>query len=616
MTPAVQTLLEQALKQQETGDVSRAKVLFKKIEKKDPQNAYALYSLGVIAQQSGDYVHAFDYFKRCVTYNAGFAYAWYALGIIFGSRKMYLDAFQAYENAILLSPNYTEALINKGVLHEEVKEHYKALECFEKILSYNPDYAPALCNSGVLFSDFKEFDLAINRFERLVRLEPNYDYALGLLAFAKLHACDWSGYTELRDRIEQGLIEHRPVCKPLAIQAISDSAQASFEVSKVFSAKAFGVSPRIGLIRPFRPRDSNRVRLAYLSPDFREHPVGQVFASVLERHDGSKFTKIGLSLGIDDKSPLRSQIMASFDEFYDLRSLPDDHAVALLKSLNIDVLVDLAGYTADSRTAVIKDHPARVQINYLGYPGSMGIGCMDYIIGDEITIPKADEAFYSEKVLRLEGSYFPPYSDVVKPTYEKTKADFGLDPNAFVYVSFCNNFKMNSEVFFLWMKILYAAPNSILWLAKTNAAAQKNLLAFAQKLGVSSDRIVFAERVPQFIDHLNRYAVCDLFLDTFPYNAHTTTQDALSAGLPVLTKLGNAFHSRVAASILNSIECPEAICESSSEYLEKAVFYYENPQALSDLRRKLSNNRRADGLSNYVRNLESTYINALGSIAQ
>jgi predicted O-linked N-acetylglucosamine transferase (SPINDLY family) len=175
---------------------------------------------------------------------------------------------------------------------------------------------------------------------------------------------------------------------------------------------------------------------------------------------------------------------------------------------------------------------------------------------------------------------------------------------------------MNSEVFFLWMKILYAAPNSILWLAKTNAAAQKNLLAFAQKLGVSSDRIVFAERVPQFIDHLNRYAVCDLFLDTFPYNAHTTTQDALSAGLPVLTKLGNAFHSRVAASILNSIECTEAICESSSEYLEKAVFYYENPQALSDLRRKLSNNRRSDGLSNYVRNLESTYINALDSVAQ
>jgi predicted O-linked N-acetylglucosamine transferase (SPINDLY family) len=175
---------------------------------------------------------------------------------------------------------------------------------------------------------------------------------------------------------------------------------------------------------------------------------------------------------------------------------------------------------------------------------------------------------------------------------------------------------MNSEVFFLWMKILYAAPNSILWLAKTNAAAQKNLLAFAHQLGVSSDRIVFAERVPQFIDHLNRYAVCDLFLDTFPYNAHTTTQDALSAGLPVLTKLGNAFHSRVAASILNSIECTEAICKSNSEYLEKAVFYYENPQVLSNLRSKVSNSRRPDRISNYVRNLESAYIQALDSVSQ
>lgn len=616
MNSAVQSLLAQAIKQQESGNVSGAATLFKKIEKKDPQNAYALYSLGVIAQQSGDYVQAFNYFKRCVTHNAGFAHAWYALGIIFGSRKMYSDAFQAYENAILLNPNYTEALINKGVLHEETKEHFKALECFEKILSYNQDYSPALFNSGVLLSDFKEFDLAINRFERLVRIDPDYDYALGSLAFAKLHACDWSGYAELRERIEQGLRDHRPVCKPLAIQAISDSAQASLEVSKIFATKAFGKVRGMDPIRLAEPRGGRPVRLAYLSPDFREHPVGQVIASVLERHDRSKFVTIGLSLGIDDKSPLRGQIMASFDEFYDLRSLPDDHASALLKSLNIDVLVDLAGYTADSRSAVIKDHPALVQINFLGYPGSMGIGCMDYIIGDQTTIPQEDETFYSEKVLRLEGSYFPPYSDLVKPTYEKTKADFGLDPNAFVYVSFCNNFKMNSEVFLLWMKILYAAPNSILWLAKTNAAAQKNLLAFALKLGVNSDRIVFAERVPQFIDHLNRYAVCDLFLDTFPYNAHTTTQDALSAGLPVLTKRGNAFHSRVAASILNSIGCSETISESSSEYLEKAVFYYENPQALSDLKEKIAKTRRSDGLLNYVRNLESAYIQALDSSKQ
>ncbi len=611
MTPAVQTLLAQALKQQEAGNVAGAKTLFQKIVKKDAKNAYALYSLGVIAQQSGDYVQAFDYFKRCVAHNAGFAYAWYALGIIFGTRKMYSDAFQAYENAILLNPNYTEALINKGVLHEETKEHYKALECFEKILSYNQDYSPALFNSGVLLSDFKEFDLAINRFDRLVRIDPDYDYALGSLAFAKLHACDWSGYGELRQRIEQGLLDHRPVCKPLAIQAISDSAQASFEVSKIFAAKAFGEVPRTGPNLSSRLTNAAPIRLAYLSPDFREHPVGQVIASVLERHDRSKFRTIGLSLGVDDKSPLRSQIMASFDEFYDLRAIPDDNAAAFLKTLKIDLLVDLAGYTADSRTSLIKEHPACVQINFLGYPGSMGIGCMDYIIGYKITIPPEHEAFYSEKVLRLNRPYFPPYVNTLAPGAKKTKSDYGLDPNAFVYVSFCNNFKMNADVFILWMKILYAAPNSVLWLAKTNAAAQKNLLAVAKSLGVNTDRVVFAERVPAYSDHLDRYAVCDLFLDTFPYNAHTTTQDALVSGLPVLTKIGGAFHSRVAASILNGIGCNELICESESHYLQRAVYFYEQPAELRNIREKISAQMRTDRLTPYVQSLESAYLEAL-----
>jgi predicted O-linked N-acetylglucosamine transferase (SPINDLY family) len=236
---------------------------------------------------------------------------------------------------------------------------------------------------------------------------------------------------------------------------------------------------------------------------------------------------------------------------------------------------------------------------------------MDYIIGDEITIPREHEPFYSERVLRLNRPYFPPYVNTLALGAKKTKSDYGLDPNAFVYVSFCNNFKMNADVFILWMKILYAAPNSILWLAKTNAAAQKNLLTVAKSLGVNTDRVVFAERVPAYADHLDRYAVCDLFLDTFPYNAHTTTQDALVSGLPVLTKIGGAFHSRVAASILTGIKCNELICEDESHYLQRAVYFYEQPEELKNIREKISAEMLTDRLTPYVQSLESAYLEAL-----
>jgi predicted O-linked N-acetylglucosamine transferase (SPINDLY family) len=453
MSIKINDLLAQAIRKQEEGNAKEAKSSFQAVLRLDPRNPFALYSLGIFAQQENNLLDAFEYFKKSVTYFRGFAQGWYALGVLFSGRKLYKEAFEAYENSILINDNYTEALINKGVLHEEVKEHYKALECFEKILTYDSDYCPALCNAGIILSDFKEYELSIDRFQRLVDIDPTYKYALGLLAFAKLHACDWNGYPELKKKIEDGVRQDKPVCKPLAIQAITDSAEISYKVAKIFAQEAFGASSYIRKDQRSREVSKSRIiRLAYLSPDFREHPVGQVLEGVLNHHDKNKFTLIGLSLGIDDHGILRKNLISQFDEFYDIRTIPDDHAAAQIRNLNIDILVDVAGYTADSRTALLKSHPAKVQINYLGYPGSMGVDYIDYIVGDRVVTPSEHTSFYSEKILPLNGSYFPPYAATVKPTFNKKKSDYGIAEDTFVYVSFCNNFKMNSDVFFIWMK--------------------------------------------------------------------------------------------------------------------------------------------------------------------
>jgi protein O-GlcNAc transferase len=605
-------LLAKAIRKQEEGKMTEAKADFHKVLKLDPRNPFALYSLGIFAQQENNLLEAFNYFKKSVTFFQGFAQGWYALGVLFSGRKLYKEAFESYDNATLINNNYTEALINKGVLHEEVKEHYKALECFEKILSYNPDYCPALCNAGIILSDFKEYELSINRFQRLVDLDPDYKYALGLLAFAKLHACDWLGYTELKARIEDGIRKGKPVCKPLAIQAITDSAEISYNVARLFAEDAFGRSNYYPAAhKPNQLDRSRKIRLAYLSPDFREHPVGQVIEGVLSQHDKNNFTLIGLSLGIDDHGALRKKIISHFDEFYDLRQLPDDHAIAQLEKLDIDILVDIAGYTADSRTALLKSHPATVQINYLGYPGSMGVNYIDYIVGDRCVTPTEDARFYSETILPLSEAYFPPYLNTVRPTFKKQKSDYGIPDDKFVYVSFCNNYKMNSDVFLIWMKILYATQNSVLWLAKTSAAAERNLREFATSIGVTADRLIFAERVPSYTDHLDRYSVCDVFLDTFPYNAHTTTQDAVFAGLPVLTKHGHAFHSRVAESILISNDCQELVARDEAEYLRMAVNLWENRGYLDQIKKKIRAQKTDGKLTSYVRDLENAYQRAL-----
>jgi predicted O-linked N-acetylglucosamine transferase (SPINDLY family) len=355
----------------------------------------------------------------------------------------------------------------------------------------------------------------------------------------------------------------------------------------------------------------DRIRLAYLSPDLREHPVGHLIAGVLEHHDKSRFETIALSLGVDDGSRLRARMLKAFDHFYDAKTAPSTQIAKLIRDLEVDIVVDLAGFTADSRPDVLAQRPAPIQVNFLGYAGSMGVDYMDYLIADRNVIPREHWPYYNEKIVYLPDAYLPTDSSVEIPEELPPRGQYGLPENGLVFCAFCHDYKITPYVFAIWMRLLARNPGSVLWLMSRSAISQKNLCAEAQARGVDPARLIFATRVPRVEDHLARYRLADLFLDTFPYNAHTTAADALMAGLPVVTCMGSAFHSRVAGSLLHTAGLPELATHSLEDYEALIMALAAQPEHVARLKRKLSETREDSALFNtggYCRNLEAVYI--------
>jgi predicted O-linked N-acetylglucosamine transferase (SPINDLY family) len=355
----------------------------------------------------------------------------------------------------------------------------------------------------------------------------------------------------------------------------------------------------------------DKIRLAYVSPDLREHPVGHLMAGVFECHDKARFETIAISLSIDDQSRLRSRIIEAFDRFIDVRYMGTSQIAQLMRNMEIDIAVDLAGYTADSRTDIFARRPAPVQVNYLGYPGTMGTDYMDYILADCHVIPKEHWPFYSEQVVYLPDTYLPTDVSVKISDRTPSRAECGLPETGIIFCSFSHDYKLSPPVFDVWMRLLHRVPGSALWLVSRSDLSQHNLRREAEARGIDPSRLVFADRVPLVEDHLARYRQADLFLDTYPYNAHTTAADALMAGLPVVTYMGNAFPARVAGSLLHAVGLPELIARSLEEYEALALKLATTPALLADAKARLRANKNTYPLfdtQGFCRNLEAAYI--------
>ena len=516
----------------------------------------------------------------------------------------YVEAIADFGRAIAASPGSAEAFTNRGDALMRLRRYEEALENYRRALELDGSSNNALYGRGSALVELKRHGEAMAALDRLMHQRPDYPYGLGMLVYAQSTCCDWRDTARTTEMIE-GVRAGKRVATPLALLAVCDSVVDKLHCSQILMREKF--RPRGALWRG-EIYNHDRIRVAYLSADLRTHPVSVLMAGVFEHHDRMRFETIAISHGLDDSSEMRGRLRRAFDRFIDVQGKSDSEVASLLRGLEVDIAIDLTGLTASGRPGICALRPAPVQVNYLGFAGSLGAAHMDYILADQTVIPQEQQQFYAEKVAYLPDSYMPHDSKRAISADTPSRAELGLPETGFVFASFNNSYKFAAAMFDVWMRLLHAVEGSALWLPTANATAVRNLQREADARGVSPERIVFAPYLPANEDHLARLRSADLFLDTLPYNAHSTAMDALWAGLPVLTVKGDSFASRVAASLLNAAGMPDLIVDSIEAYESLALDLARNPAALAMVKERLRKGRDSCALfdtARFTRNLEA-----------
>jgi predicted O-linked N-acetylglucosamine transferase (SPINDLY family) len=519
------------------------------------------------------------------------------------------EAISCFERALELRPDYVDALVYRGIAYAMLSRHEEAILDFNAALRRKPGDIDILYNRSTSLMVLRRFEEALLDCEAVLKGDPHFKYARGNLLHAHVQCGDWRNLNEEKARIAEGVRAGLRALRPLQHLAISGSPEELRHSARIWVAYDCPPSPD-PLWRGERYKH-DRIRIAYVSADFRFHPVGILAAALFEHHDRSRFETIGISIGINDGGGMRERMQGAFEHFFDMRNRGDAEIAQLLHEKETDIAVDLMGFTEDSYTGVFARRPAGLQVNYLGFPGTMGAPYMDYIVADRFVIPKDQQGFYDEKVVYLPDTYLP--NDSTRKISERvpSRAEAGLPDEGFVFCSFNNLYKLNPEMFDIWMRLLRSVEGSVLWLSRATAVTAGNLRREAELRGIAGERILFAPFVASPEDHLARLSLADLSLDTLPYNAHATSCDSLWAGVPVVTLMGTSFPGRVGASVLSAIGLPELIAKTPAEYETIALRLARNPRALTALKNKLARNRKTHALfdtAGFTRNLEAAYV--------
>ena len=411
-------------------------------------------------------------------------------------------------------------------------------------------------------------------------------FNLGRALHQMMQTCDWSGYTSYLRKIDEGVRNGEAMTTPFAYQGLADSELLLIKCAELYCSTVFPEKKQAKIT----PRRSQKIRVGYVSGEFRNHATTHLMAGVWESHDKETFEIYGFDNGWDDQSDYRARIADSFTQKFDITKLPTSTACELINKNEIDILVNLNGYFGESRQDIFSSKPSPISVNYLGFPGTIGSKCIDYIVADKIVIPEQSKGFYAEKIVYLPFSYQANDNKKKLSTKPVSRNGSNLPAEGFIYCCFNNNYKITPPIFMAWMRILSKSNNSYLWLLADNGSAKQNLQREAKTQGIDPARLLFAERVG-LDEHISRHQLADLFLDTLPYGAHTTASDALWGGVPLLTVKGNTFPGRVGASLLEAVGLPEMITHSVEEYEAKAIFLANNPLDLAAVRTKLSANR-------------------------
>jgi protein O-GlcNAc transferase len=607
----------------------------------DPRHAAALIARGMIRESDGDLTGALaDYdsalaimpedveallqkagvlrrlkrideslacFDKIIALRPEDAKAYYGIGRSFCDNKEFKAALASFDAAIKHGPDVAAHHYWRGRALKFLSYHKEALSSFQKAIELQPDFVQAHVSAASLYSLMRRSEEALAALETVHRLTPGEDRYFGRRFAEKMKMCDWADADEALTKIVSQIEAGRPALDPLSALQYLDSPLLQRRCAEMTIAGMETSS--LPMNKPAVITRDRRMVIGYYSGDFREHAMMVLISGLFEFHDKERFRIVAFSLKNAPESKRRKRVVPYFDAFHDVDHLLDREIIALSRQENIHVAIDLIGHTNYSRTTAFMAGVAPIQVNKQGFPGTMGCGTMDYIIADPVLIPEDMRSFYCEKVAYLPNSYQP--NDRKRRISDRifTREELGLPADAFVFCCFNQNFKISPEVFAAWMRILKQAPGSVLWLLAYSKPVVKNLRDAAASHGVDPERLIFASRLP-LDEHLARHRAADLFLDTLPYNAHTTASDALWAGLPVLTRMGQSFASRVAASLLTAAGLPELITNSAEDYEQLALRLFRERSTLAALRDRLAANRLTCALfdtERYARDLETLY---------
>jgi protein O-GlcNAc transferase len=574
-----------------------------------PDYANAYHNMGIALTEQNKIEEALEAYNKAIAIKPDHVDAYNNMGIILQEQNKLEEAIEAYNKALAIKPDYANAYYNMGIAIQDQGKPEEAIEAYNKALAIKPDYANAYYNMGIILQEQNKMEEAIEAYNKALAIKPDYEDARTQKLHQQAHICKWDSIIDDINLIpELGTLEKHVT--PFALLPLEDSPDRHLTRSKIFAKAKYPQKTLPSSVRPSkRPK---RIRIGYFSTDFKEHPVAYLIAKVLEQHNRDQFEVFGYSLHGFSSGEMRQRLARSFDCFTDVQDMSDKDITLQARQDKIDIAIDLNGYTQNSRTGIFAYRAAPIQINYLGYPGTLGADFMDYIVADRFLIPGENQKYFNEKPLYLPNTYMP--TDDCREISQNpiNRSDMGLPDDAFVFCCFNNNYKISPNEFDIWMRLLTKVENSVLWLRESNQLSSINMKNEAQKRKVDPSRLVFADRAPMD-EHLARQRLADLFLDTFAFNAHTTATEALWAGLPVVTKIGQGFAARVAGSLLNAVGLPDLITETEKNYEALILELATNPTKLAKIKEKLASNRLTQPLFNtelYTKHLENGYLQA------
>ena len=670
--PSIEARLNQAVAYLQQGQPQLAQSLLTQLHQLNPAHPDSLFLLGAATSMLGHHAAAIRLYDQLLKISPDFLPALNAKGLDLAAIGQHADALAAFDAALRVAPQFTDAALNKAALLNELGRYQEALallqplsglahphlqlnlgvahfhagaygeaaHCAQSALKLNPQESGALAllgaiclkqkklaqalaycdqaaalnphdasnrnNIATILSEQGDFSAAAQAFEQTLALDKAYPFARGSLLHARMKAAMWNGYEALVDQIREGIEAGRKESDPFSLLATDLGPEVQKHCAQLYVAARY---PDVDSYTRWQRNDSGKIRVAYLSADFFNHATAFLMAELFELHDRERFEIIGICYGRSPDDAMRRRVSQSFDQFHEVADKSDHEIAELIHGLGVDIDVDLKGHTAETRLGILAYRPAPIQVHYLGYPGTTGAPFIDYLIADPVLIPPTHQPYYTEKIAYLPDCYQVNDSQRQVSERDFSRVELGLPETGFVFCCFNNNFKITPDLFEVWMSLLKRVDGSVLWLFQDNPTAAENLRNEAHKRGVNGNRLVFAERMP-LAEHLARHRCADLFLDAWYCNAHTTASDTLWAGLPLVTKIGDTFAGRVAASLLTAMDLPELITETPAAYEALAYDLATNPEKLQALRDRVVANRRTSPLFDtprFTRNLETLY---------